>query len=173
MIFESKCRSQLFNVRTLVPGVACISNYIPQNTAGYQYLSMPEIPASGTKVLICRDHSVYAPSQWEMRYTVMLSHWLDTLTELSLLMCCSRHWLHALLTWKLDCQAAEKKMSNASYSQGLHGFLDAENSYIILQRWHICIMASETIDSTVFLAACSGWEKLENCWGDSYFTKDQ
>ena len=70
----------LFNVRTLVPGVACISNCIPQNTAGRQYLSMPEIPASGTKVLICRDHSVYAPSQWEMRYTVMLSHWLDTLT---------------------------------------------------------------------------------------------
>ena len=29
------------------------SNYIPQSTAGCNYLSLPEIPASGNKVLIC------------------------------------------------------------------------------------------------------------------------
>ena len=32
---------------------AGIGNYIPQFTVGCNYLSLPEIPASGTKVLIC------------------------------------------------------------------------------------------------------------------------
>ena len=32
---------------------AGISNYIPQFTVGCNYLSLPEIPASGNKVLIC------------------------------------------------------------------------------------------------------------------------
>ena len=33
---------------------AGISNYIPQFTVGCNYVSLPEIPASATKVLICR-----------------------------------------------------------------------------------------------------------------------
>ena len=47
--------SYLVHMRTLVPEVGIsgrISNCIPQYSVGCNYLSLPEIPASGTKVLI-------------------------------------------------------------------------------------------------------------------------
>ena len=43
-ICEVWCQKQVFQ--------AGISNYIPQFTAGCDYLSLPKIPASGTNVLI-------------------------------------------------------------------------------------------------------------------------
>ena len=45
---------------------AGISNYIPQFTVGCNYLSLPEIPASGTKVLI----SALVPTCTSSRYLV-------------------------------------------------------------------------------------------------------
>ena len=46
-------------MRTLVPEAdisAWISNCVPQNTVGCNYLALPEIPASGAKVFICNQH---------------------------------------------------------------------------------------------------------------------
>ena len=42
---------------------AWISKCIPQYSVGYNYLSMPEIPASGTKILI-QEYASGIPSRW-------------------------------------------------------------------------------------------------------------
>ena len=53
---------------------ARISNCIPQNTVGCNYLSMPEIPGSGSKVLI---HPIkYALCLVMFCFAVVISHWL-------------------------------------------------------------------------------------------------
>ena len=44
------CQKQIFQTG--------ISNSIPQKTVGCKYLSLPEIPASGTKVIICLSLSI-------------------------------------------------------------------------------------------------------------------
>ena len=56
------CTAQVMTAHAIICGLCClkqvsqawISNYISQKTAGCNYLSLPEIPASGNKVLIYR-----------------------------------------------------------------------------------------------------------------------
>ena len=43
-----------------------ISNCIPQNTVGCNYLSLPEIPASGTKVLIYTHPTPWKLCMWNV-----------------------------------------------------------------------------------------------------------
>ena len=57
----------LYWIRALV-SQAGISNCIPQNTVGYNYLSLPKIPVSGTKVLNISVHS------YRMHASLKLSH---------------------------------------------------------------------------------------------------
>ena len=55
---------------------AGISNYVPQQTAGCNYLSLPEIPASGNKVLIFASSPsligyLYVPSDYAISWYII------------------------------------------------------------------------------------------------------
>ena len=67
------CRCLIFKMMTLVPEAGISGrndNFIPHNTVGCNYLSLPEIPASGTKVLKCAVVTGlnYSDRQSEMCY---------------------------------------------------------------------------------------------------------
>ena len=70
---------------------AHISNQIGQylSSVKHCFISSRADPCGGLHPCTCRDHSVYAPSQWE---TVLqcnaVSHWLGSYTEWSLLTVC-------------------------------------------------------------------------------------
>ena len=94
------CQKQVFQVG--------ISNYIPQFTVGCNYLSLPEIPASGTKVLIsplcgilaahpakciCSRHYIYNPITWGSQLVVHTScvEYQLVLSLQSFLCTCKQH----------------------------------------------------------------------------------
>ena len=53
------------------------SNYIPQFTVGCNYLSLPEIPASGNKVLICSSHQHIKTKQAQVWYFPREIFWIE------------------------------------------------------------------------------------------------
>ena len=63
---DTSAEHRLFNVCHTIRGLGCqkqfyqarISNHIPQYSIGCNYLTLPEIPASGTKVLVCRVYPI-------------------------------------------------------------------------------------------------------------------
>ena len=71
-IYRLQCQKQVSR--------ACISNYIPQYSVGCNYLCMPYIPASGSKILISIPQYVTKPGDcwvtvWQSGHTsVFMAH---------------------------------------------------------------------------------------------------